>query len=207
LSDSIRSLADWLLTAHRLLRWPQQRHSQPLTRPRSSWCWRTMSSRRSSRADRLCALRGAFWCSNDWFELCSACAGRASPDCISLLVRRPRARHPRHYTLTQQWCAQRLAVSRGEPRSTPRLHSFTAADTRCLHRAQERAARVLTFEFDVESSAAAHPARTRHALLYGAEQQSSMKSVRALRACCHAHGGAQNRQGGDATTAAQPHMK
>ena len=78
---------------------------------------------------------------------------------------------------------------------------------RCLHRAQERTARVSTFEFDVESSAAAHPARMLYALPYGAEQQSSMKSVRASRACCH--GGAQNRQGGDATTApqVQPHMK
>jgi hypothetical protein len=94
-------IANLLVSAHRLLRWPQQRHGQPLMWPRSSWCWRTTPSRRSSCADRLCALRGAFWCSNDWFELCSACAGRASPDCISLLVRRPRARHPRHYTLTQ----------------------------------------------------------------------------------------------------------
>ena len=50
-----------------------------------------------------------------------------------------------------------------------------------------------TFEFDVESSAAAHPARMLYALPYGAEQQSSMKSVRASRECCH--GGAQNRQG------------
>ena len=76
---------------------------------------------------------------------------------------------------------------------------------RCLRRAQERTARVSTFEFDIDSSVAAHHARTLYAVLYGAAQQSSMKSVRASRACCH--GGAQNRQGGDATTAPQPHMK
>jgi hypothetical protein len=73
-------IANLLVSAHRLLRWPQQRHGQPLMWPRSSWCWRTTPSRRSSCADRLCALRGAFWCSNDWFELCSACVGKASPD-------------------------------------------------------------------------------------------------------------------------------
>ena len=70
---------------------------------------------------------------------------------------------------------------------------------RCLHHAQERAARVLTFEFDVDSSAAAHPARMLYALPY---EERACIACRLPRWCLHV-----TELGGDATAALQPYIK
>ena len=44
---------------------------------------------------------------------------------------RPRTQPPRHHTRAHSWCTPWLAVSCGRLRSSPWLHTFTAAHARC----------------------------------------------------------------------------
>ena len=128
----------------------------------------------------------------------------ASPDRISMLVHWPRARHPRHYSLTQQWCAQWLAVSRGEPQSTPRLHKFPATHMPSAPCTGANRTRVhLRVRRRVKCGSSSCSQVVRSAIRCSAAEQHEEHACIAcmLPRCCLTE------LGGDATAALQPHIK
>lgn len=118
---------------------------------------------------------------------------------------RPRTQPPRHHTRAHSWCTPWLAVSCGRLRSSPWLHTFTAAHARCSDLFRSGPTCGTKVDNCIRATAPAYLLLELLSLVCGLGRQEQLAADHECITCMPAESNAL-RARGDGATASRPHL-